>query len=426
MSNVKRNSKILFIFTGSIAIYKAVAVLSRLVQLGHEIDCVLTKSAMRFIGLSTIEGLTGKRAHIDLYDSDNIMAHIHLIRDTDAVLVAPATANFINKLASGIADDLATTLFLAHDFKKPFIIAPAMNTKMYEHPQTQKSIGRLTEIGVTILEAGSGILACGEVGYGKLLEPEIMLVEINRILSAKSDKSISNSILKSATPTIKLPRILVTGGGTSEKIDDVRLLTNVSTGETAVSIAHYFFNLGLPTTLLINNQRNPILAAGMNVELFSTFNDLNRALKDKLSKEHFDFVIHAAAVSDFSIDRIEGLKVDSSLRKISSKKPIKLVLKPNFKIISKLSQYSRNKKVQIIGFKLTSHADSKIIKTAVDKLFKYKQVQFVVQNDVTQIDRKKGLHRYSLFNKESSQPQIIESREHLISLLAEVVTKESK
>ncbi|MBL7554448.1 MAG: bifunctional phosphopantothenoylcysteine decarboxylase/phosphopantothenate--cysteine ligase CoaBC [Bdellovibrionaceae bacterium] len=414
------SSKILFIFTGSIATYKAVALVSRLVQRGYDVECVLTQSASKFIGRATIEGLTGKAVHTDLFDSDNIMSHIHLIRDASAVVVAPATANFINKIANGFADDLASTLFLAHDFKKPFIVAPAMNTKMYEHPQTQASIKRLKETGVTILEAGSGILACGEVGYGKLLEPEIMIVEIEKILKQTPP-----------TPTVpakkpNLPRILITGGGTVEKIDDVRSLTNSSSGETAISLARYFYDLGLPTSLIINNQKDLPLPNNMDITSFSSFADLNSALKDKLGKENFDFVIHAAAVSDFSLAKIEGIGFKKSPRKISSAKSIKLVLKPNFKIISKIAQYSKNKKVKVIGFKLTSHADQKIVKQAVDKVFAHKGVHYVVQNDVTKIDRQKGIHHFSLFEKNVSVPLEIESREHLLALLAQTVIKELK
>ncbi|OYZ23398.1 MAG: hypothetical protein B7Y39_05060 [Bdellovibrio sp. 28-41-41] len=416
MSN--SNSKILFIFTGSIAAYKAVTLVSRLVQRGYDVECVLTKSASKFIGRATIEGLTGKTVHTDLFDSDNIMGHIHLIRDASAVIVAPATANFINKIAHGFADDLASTLFLAHDFKKPFIVAPAMNTKMYEHPLTQSSITRLKEIGVTILEAGSGILACGEVGYGKLLDPEIMIVEIEKILKQTPVPPKPASIKQ------VLPRILITGGGTIEKIDDVRSLTNSSSGETAISLAKYFYDLGLPVSLVVNNQKGLDLPANMDVANFTTFADLNSVLKDKLSKESFDYVIHAAAVSDFSLEKIEGIGFKKSPRKLSSAKRIKLVLKPNFKIISKIAQYSKNKKIKIIGFKLTSHADVKIVKQSVDKVFAYKQVQYVVQNDVTKIDRQKGIHRFSLFTKNSSVPLEIESREHLLSQLAQTVMKE--
>jgi phosphopantothenoylcysteine decarboxylase/phosphopantothenate--cysteine ligase len=313
-------------------------------------------------------------------------------------------------------------LFLAHDFKKPFIVAPAMNTKMYEHPQTQSSIKRLKDTGITILEAGSGILACGEVGYGKLLEPEIMIVEIDKIL-ANNSKRLGSPKEKPAA--LKTPRILITGGGTVEKIDDVRSLTNSSTGETAISIARYFYDLGLPTTLLINNQKSLPLPAGLDVISFSSFADLNAEVKKQLAKTPYDFIIHAAAVSDFSLDKVEGLFGKKMVGKIASGKKIKLVLKPNFKIISKLAQYSRNKKVKVIGFKLTSHADDKVVRQAVGKLFAHKQVDYVVQNDVTKIDRQKGIHRFSLFQKNSPTPMDIESREHLLAQLALIVTKES-
>ncbi|MBL7543073.1 MAG: bifunctional phosphopantothenoylcysteine decarboxylase/phosphopantothenate--cysteine ligase CoaBC [Bdellovibrionaceae bacterium] len=415
---MSHSKKILFILTGSIAVYKAVTLVSRLSQRGHDLECVLTKSASKFIGRATIEGLIGKAAHSDLFDSENVMSHIHLIRDADAVIVAPGTANFINKIAHGLADDLASTLFLAHDFKKPFIIAPAMNTKMYEHPLTQSSLKRLKEMGVTILEAGSGILACGEVGYGKLLEPDIMLTEIDKILAH------THEMHSSRHQTHQRPRILITGGGTVEKIDDVRSLTNSSSGETSIHLAQYFYDLGLPVTLVVNNQKNLSIPAGIESIAFTSFNDLNTILKKQLSTHHYDYVIHAAAVSDFSLAKIEGLPTKKTPAKISSKKNIKLVLKPNFKIISKLGQYSKNKKVKIVGFKLTSHADPKATHDAVRKVFAYKHVSHVVQNDITQINRQKGIHRFSLFQRNGLQPLDIESRDQLMARLAQIVTKD--
>ncbi len=423
MSKENKKFKLLFVFTGSIAVYKAVTVLSRLVQKGYDVECVLTRSALRFIGLSTIEGLIGKKAHVDLYDSDNVMSHIHLIRDADAVLVAPATASFINKMASGIADDLASTLYLAHDFKKPFIVAPAMNTKMYEHPQTQRSVNHLKSIGVSILEAGSGILACGEIGYGKLLEPEIMLVEINRLLTSigTADKPAI-----SQRTHFERSRVLITGGGTTEPIDDVRSLTNSSTGETAILIASRLFDLGLSITLVINNSTNLTIPDGIEVIAFTSFKDLHSILKSALSEKHFDFVVHAAAVSDFSLDKIEGLKPKTSAKKISSEKPIKLVLKPNFKIISKLASYSMNKKINIVGFKLTSHAGIKGVQSAVKKVFENSNVNFVVQNDISQIDRTKGDHRFSLFAKNGNPAKSLDSKDQLINQLANLILAEAK
>lgn len=415
------SKKILFIVTGSIAAYKAMTLVSRLIQRGYDLECVLTQSAQKFIGRATIEGLTGKAAHTDLYDADNIMAHIHLIRDADAVIVAPATASFINKLASGIADDLASTLFLAHDFKKPFVLAPAMNTKMYEHPQTQASLKRLKEIGVSTLEAGSGILACGEVGYGKLLEPEILLAEIEKILGTQPTQTDQPK----TSPRVG-PKILVTGGGTIEKIDDVRSLTNTSSGETAIAIANYFYDLGVPVTLVINNQKNLPIPTELQTIAFTSFSELNATLKKQLSSTRYDYIIHAAAVSDFSLSKIEGLgakrKTNSqTANKISSNKTIKLVLKPNFKIISKLALYSKNKNIGIIGFKLTSKANDTEANVAVKKVFANRNVNYVVHNDLAHIDRQKGIHRFSLFHKKSAQTQCIESREHLLTTLAQLI-----
>ncbi|MFN8945847.1 MAG: flavoprotein, partial [Pseudobdellovibrionaceae bacterium] len=128
-------------------------------QKGFDIEVIMTPSCLKFVGTSTVEGLTGKPPLVDMYDPGFVMDHIHLQRWADLILVAPATAHFINRIALGIGDDLASTLFLAHDFQKPFLIAPAMNTKMYLHPTTQKSMQSLKEMGVHILEAASGVLA---------------------------------------------------------------------------------------------------------------------------------------------------------------------------------------------------------------------------------------------------------------------------
>ena len=136
-------SRILFIMSGSIACYKACQLVSKLVQKGHDVQVVATASALKFIGNATIEGLTGKPVISDLFSSGNVMDHIHLARWADLVIIAPATADFINKMSAGISSDLASSLFLAHDFKKPLLIAPAMNTSMYLHPTTQESVKKL-------------------------------------------------------------------------------------------------------------------------------------------------------------------------------------------------------------------------------------------------------------------------------------------
>ncbi|MBK7963177.1 MAG: bifunctional phosphopantothenoylcysteine decarboxylase/phosphopantothenate--cysteine ligase CoaBC [Bdellovibrionales bacterium] len=242
-------SKILVIMTGSIACYKACQIVSRLVQSGHEVQVVTTKSALNFVGPATLEGLSGRKVLCDMYEVGQMMGHIHWARWADLILVAPATANFINKIAHGLADDLASTLFLSHDFKRPFLIAPAMNSSMYSHPVTQGSLKRLQELGVQVLETASGVLACGEEGYGKLLDPELIEKEVAQHLS-----NIPNIEMmpKSITHKNQNIRILITAGGTSERIDDIRVISNRSTGATGVQLSQKFSGCGFPVTLLLS------------------------------------------------------------------------------------------------------------------------------------------------------------------------------
>lgn len=174
-----KKSKILIKLTGSIACYKACHVISKLVQQGHEVYTVVTENAKEFIGLSTLEGLTRCPVYHDMWERRKALEHIELIRSVDLAIVCPATANIINKFAAGIGDDTVSTLFLAHDFKIPYLIAPAMNMNMYNHPSTQKSLQTLKEWGVKILETDNGHQACGDIGPGRLLKPEKIVEIIN-------------------------------------------------------------------------------------------------------------------------------------------------------------------------------------------------------------------------------------------------------
>ncbi|MDP3682394.1 MAG: bifunctional phosphopantothenoylcysteine decarboxylase/phosphopantothenate--cysteine ligase CoaBC, partial [Ignavibacteria bacterium] len=222
------NYKILFKITGSIAAYKSAYLISKLVQNGFEVKVVATDYALKFIGKATLEGLTGNKIFIDSFEDGEMMSHINLNKWADLTIICPATANTINKLAAGIADNLPTSLFLAHDHTKPYLIAPAMNTLMFDHPATQASLNKLKEWGVQILPTSEGYLACGDTGKGKLLEPDIIF---EHILSA----------LKKNQPEGKRKlKILITSGGTKENIDGVRYLSNLSTGKTGAAIAEYF------------------------------------------------------------------------------------------------------------------------------------------------------------------------------------------
>ncbi|AKC83524.1 phosphopantothenoylcysteine decarboxylase [Verrucomicrobia bacterium IMCC26134] len=178
--------RVLFLLSGSIACYKACFVISRLVQAGVEVRTVATPSALQFIGKASLEGLTGQPVFTDLWEPGRAMDHIELARWADLALVAPATANTINRLAGGLADDPVGTLFLAWELKKkPWWIAPAMNVAMYQNPITQNSLQKLAGLGVRVLPTDEGALACGEEGAGRLLDPEKILMEVLVALGPK-------------------------------------------------------------------------------------------------------------------------------------------------------------------------------------------------------------------------------------------------
>lgn len=414
-------SKVLFIMTGSIACYKACHVISRLIQNNCDVQVVATPSALQFVGNATLEGLSGRPVISDMYAMGNVMDHIHLMRWADAILVAPATANFVNKAAQGVGDDLVQTLFLAHDFKRPFLIAPAMNTSMYTHPVTQKSLQSLRDMGVQILDTASGILACGEEGWGKLLEPDLILKATLEALQKNTvaTEAAKTTINFSSSAKVK---ILVTAGGTQEPIDTVRVISNLSSGRTGVAIAEYLTQMGFDVTLL---QAHGSAKSGQvtHRDLFTSFASLDEKMKHYLSTEDFTHVIHAAAVSDYSVDSLEvngqhyrPLEVK---KMTSDADTMSIHLKRNHKIVDRLKDYSKNKSLQVIAFKLTSHATADERNAAVEKLFRNSHADYVVHNDLTDIDIIKRTHRFTFVSPNSSVT--CESLNQLTSELIQVI-----
>jgi len=177
-----KSKKVLFLLTGSIACYKACNVISKLVQAGCEVKTVCTPNALKFIGKSTLEGLTHNPVYTDTFEDRSALEHIELTKWMDLAIVCPATANVMNKLAAGVADDFLTTLFLAWDTKKPYLIAPAMNRNMWAHPATKRSVKTLEDWGVKVLGTAKGYQACGDIGEGRLLEPADLYLEIRKHL----------------------------------------------------------------------------------------------------------------------------------------------------------------------------------------------------------------------------------------------------
>ena len=356
--------KILFQLSGSIACFKACQLLSRVVQAGYDVEVVATRAALEFVGEATLEGLTGRKVHTDTFARGEYMNHIHLMRWADLVLLCPATANTLNKMVAGIGDDLLTTLFLAHDFKKPYLVAPAMNVTMLRHPSTSASITRLRKWGVEFVDGTSGSLACGEIGEGRLPEPETVFAAIEKHFVAV------------------LPlKILITSGGTREKIDGVRSITNTSTGRTGATIADYFVSRGHSVTFLKAQGSAPSIAKSFE---FTSFGDLSAALDRELSGCSFDAVIHAAAVSDYSVDELiaNGKRVERS-GKIDSGESLEIHLKRNPKLIDTLR--AKNPSAKIVAFKLTDSVSTDERTAAVKKLAERSHPDFIVHNDLHEI-----------------------------------------
>ena len=231
-----KNKTVLLGVTGGIAAYKAAALASALVKLHANVEVVMTQNATQFVTPLTFEQLTGRRAMVDTFDRNfsHQVEHISLATRTDLVIIAPATANVCAKLAHGIADDMLTTTVLA--CRCPKLIAPAMNTNMYENPVTQDNLAILHRYGWDVIEPAAGRLACGVVGKGKMPEPEDLVQHILRYLALPHD--------------LEGKRVLVTAGPTQEALDPVRYLTNHSTGKMGYAIAKMAMLRGAQVTLV--------------------------------------------------------------------------------------------------------------------------------------------------------------------------------
>jgi phosphopantothenoylcysteine decarboxylase/phosphopantothenate--cysteine ligase len=455
---------ILFQLTGSIACFKACSVISALVKQNHAVQVVATSDALKFVGEATLEGLTGRPVATHLYAAGRMMDHIHLNTWADLIILCPATANTLNKMAAGVGDDLVSTLFLAFDFSKPYVIAPAMNTKMLNHPATQASMQTLKGYGVKILATGSGQLACGDVGDGRLLEPEDILQHLKTFLSAnpssaapaplrsstglplsdtpgRSSASLSQAVPShegssdfvelSSTPRQDLTgiRLLVTAGGTREPIDGVRFITNASTGATGTRIALDAANHGAQVTLLTSNVvlaecELAKIAASTQVKIlpFDTFQSLQNRLRTLLHENHFDSVIHSAAVSDFSVNRIVddmGSELDAANKKISSNGGLRIEMRLNPKLIDHLRTWSVNPNIQVIGFKLTANASPAEQLHAVVALLDHANCDFVVQNDASEVDT--GRHVARIFDSDGRKLTVVNTKEELSLELSQLI-----
>ena len=281
MENLSGKTVLLGI-TGGIAAYKMANVTSALRKTGAEVHCILTQNATQFITPLTFETLSNNRCIVDTFDRNfqYDVAHVSLAKKADVILIAPATANVIAKLAHGLADDMLTTTVLAS--RCPKLIAPAMNTAMLENPATQENLATLRRYGFTVIEPATGMLACKDVGSGKLPEPEVLCEEIYRVIAREKD--------------LQGLHITVTAGPTQESLDPVRFLTNHSSGKMGYAIAREAMLRGADVTLI----SGPVaLKAPLGVKLvnITTAQEMLEGVQAALSQT--DVLVMAAAVADY-------------------------------------------------------------------------------------------------------------------------------
>jgi phosphopantothenoylcysteine decarboxylase/phosphopantothenate--cysteine ligase len=372
------NSNFLVALSGSIACYKTCELISSLKKDGHSVTVITTPSALEFIGKATLEGLSGNTVLCDTYTDGYMMAHIDLVRQATAIIVAPATANIIAKMAHGIADDFVTTTVLAAEPRTPKFIAPAMNVEMWQNPVTQSNAKKLLELGFSILGPESGSLACGETGAGRMLEP----------------LAIKQSVLDTLKITLS-KKILVTAGGTSEPIDGVRYITNFSSGQTGSIIAQELIRSGYNVSFVHAESVAPINRADNHT--FITTQDLKKCLQRLLDQNEYTAIIHAAAVSDYKIAGAFVNQQRVSLdKKLPSRDNIQLELESNIKLINYLKAWSKNPAVKVIGFKLTTNAELSEQTVAINNLFNETGADYVVYNDLKTLDTERKTHIYEI------------------------------
>jgi phosphopantothenoylcysteine decarboxylase/phosphopantothenate--cysteine ligase len=268
--------------TGGIAAYKAAELVRLLIKNNIDVQVVMTQSACEFITPVTMQALSGKPVFLDMWDNSipNGMPHIELSRDADAILIAPASANFMAKLVHGSADDLLSTLCLARDC--PLLVAPAMNKQMWENPATQRNISQLKADHITVLGPATGEQACGEVGLGRMLEPEVILEEVIAHFTPK---------------LLAKKRIMITAGATLEMLDPVRAITNLSSGKMGYALAKAAANMGAQVTL-ISGASSLTPPSNVQTHFAKSAGDMYQAVMQQVGNQ--DIFIGVAAVADYS------------------------------------------------------------------------------------------------------------------------------
>ena len=348
---------VLLIVTGGVAAFKAIELVRLLRKSQCSVTCVLTGAAGRFVTPLSLQAVSENKVYTDLFSlsDESEMGHIQLSRSADLLVVAPATANFLAKMANGIADDLASTVVLATD--KPVLVAPAMNVRMWLHAATQANVARLQQRGIAVIGPNEGAMACNEVGPGRLAEPHEIFAAIQSALTAPG-------------PLVgKL--VLVTSGPTHEPIDPVRYIANRSSGRQGHAIAGALAALGARVTL-VSGPVNMPPPAGVDLHKVETAAEMLAACQSALPA---DAAVFAAAVADWRVANAADLK----LKKTPDGAPPALALVPNPDILATISAMGPERPRLVVGFAAETH-DLRV--HAQDKL-RRKGCDWIVANDVS-------------------------------------------
>ncbi len=348
------NKKILLVICGGISAYKSLEIIRGLKKRKVQIKTILTKSAKEFVTPLSVSSLSQEKVYDDIFNIENEseMDHISLSRWADLILVAPATANTISKLSSGLSDDLASTVILASD--KEVCLSPAMNVRMWEHPSTKDNLQKLKNYGYKIIGPEIGDMACGEFGKGKMTEPNEIIKEVEIYFNNK----VKNKKYKA----------LVTAGPTREYIDPVRFITNKSSGKQGYEIAKSFRDNGFETTL-ISGETNLDPVTGVNFIKVDTAQEM---FNETINNLPSDVAVFTAAVADYKIKNYQN-------EKIKKKENLNLVLEKNIDILSNISKHNSLRPKLTIGFAAETND---LIKHSLKKL-EEKNCDWIIANDVS-------------------------------------------
>ncbi|MDO8502947.1 MAG: bifunctional phosphopantothenoylcysteine decarboxylase/phosphopantothenate--cysteine ligase CoaBC [Gemmatimonadaceae bacterium] len=321
--------RILLGVTGGIASYKSVMLARLLTQAGAEVDVVMTRAALEFVGAITFEAVTGRRTYSEIFGPGNALDHIRLAREASAYVVAPATADFMARAAHGHAGDLLTASLLANT--SPVLLIPAMNDRMWANAQTVRNVAHLRELGYTVVDPDEGPLAVGEgMGPGRMPEPEAIIAHLSRLLEGNGDLSGRS--------------LLVTAGATREPIDPVRFISNHSTGKMGVAIAAAAARRGARVTLVAGHLEVPVPLLVTRVQAETV-----EAMRDAVERElpGADALIMAAAPADYRPAKVATQKMKKSASALS---PVIELMQTDDILVS--TRAARKPGAVVIGFAL--------------------------------------------------------------------------